>query len=71
MLGFFRPRILTIQDRKYETQYNSDPSEKEEMAQRAEKMTEEMKTFRSRVFSGYIYVTIFWLVVCSLVQFNP
>ena len=38
------------------------------MAQRAEKMTDEMKTFRNKIFSGYIYINIFWVVVCSLVQ---
>ena len=45
-----------------------DESEKEEMARRSEKMTSEMKTFKNRMYSSFIYINVFWIVVCSLVQ---
>ena len=44
-----------------------DESE-EEMARRSEKMTSEMKTFKNRMYFYFIFVNLFWIIVCSVAQ---
>ena len=31
-------------------------------------MTSEMKTFKNKMFHGFIYINVLWIVICSLVQ---
>ena len=38
------------------------------MQERSDKMTSEMKTFKNRMYHSFIFINLFWTVICSIVQ---